>query len=135
MRSFILSILFWSIVFVGALFGVLWLTVDREVTKEVPRTGELSQRPLNTVAGAQARIEAHNAQVRTEIRYIDREVRRNVSALTPNDVAIGIQREIELFRRSELRPSRVDDAGAGVLPGGGSGTRRVGRAPIQAGNK
>jgi len=65
-----------------------------------------------------------------EIRFIPQEVRRNVQALDSDAVAIGIMAELELFRRSNDRAGRVDNAGERVLFDRPGGAGRVVRAPI-----
>jgi len=105
---------------------------DRAAPDPAQRIAETDMSVITTmdILGASAeRVEAIHMRT-TEIRYIREEVRRNVEALRPDAVAVGIMSELELFRRGDSRAGGVDYSGAGVLSDGAGGARRVIRAPI-----
>ncbi|GHV34851.1 hypothetical protein FACS1894187_06300 [Synergistales bacterium] len=114
--------------------GVMMATLGVDGSEEVTKTDAAVHAPRDTVADIRAIMDAQDAQVKTEIRYIDREVRKNVQALPDDDLARFINDELSLWRGGDPRPARVASADRrllyGPLGGRGSGNR-VTRAPVE----
>jgi uncharacterized iron-regulated membrane protein len=62
----------------------------------------------DTFETATARIEEQDSKTRTEVRVIYETVRRQVSALSADDVAFGLNAELAMWRGMDSGPAGLD---------------------------